>query len=201
MRKLYVMAILGIASFLTACGGSKQIVNESYDNNSRSPFGDVVEAPCQIYDTKQEYTGWGAFRGSRNQMGDIHINATESAKNNVRQKVKAAYKGLIISYRNSYGNNMGNDIENKMEMAVDQALDNILNDVETECSRWDQVEDDGHVYNYVSIRISKEEVATKTASLVEDKLTEDEKLRIDFKEARFREEMQKRFEQFKDGNN
>ena len=78
---------------------------------------------------------------------------------------------------------------------------NILNDVETECSRWDQVEDDGHVYNYVSIIISKEEVATKTASLVEDKLTEDEKLRIDFKEARFREEMQKRFEQFKDGNN
>ncbi len=199
MKKLFKQAnligLMAVSMAFAACGSSKAVMAQQEEG---SPFGDTYEAPCQFYDTKQEFAGWGESRGAKNEMGVIHQKATASAQNNVRQKVRAAYKGMISTYSGSHGNNQGNDIEDKFQTACDQALDGILNDTETACSRWGKVGEDGHLSNFVGIKISKEELATKTASAVEDKLTEDEKLRIDFNEANFREEMLKRMEQFKE---
>ena len=51
---------------------------------------------------------------------------------------------------------------------------------------------------HVSVEISKADAARRVTEAVEDKLTQDEKDRIGFNEEQYREQMQQRFEQYKE---
>ncbi|MBQ6732515.1 MAG: hypothetical protein IJR06_05285 [Paludibacteraceae bacterium] len=197
--KSLIGILILLVTLATSCSAKKAATQSSNSNKSGNPFGETYEAPCTVYDTNQEFTATGMFRGSKNQMNVVQTRALQNAQQLVRLKVKHAYKGLVSEYSSSIGNNKGNDVEDKMEMACDKALDGILNDTKAECTRWGAVDEDGHLYCYMAIRISKRDLAEKATKEVKNLLTEDEKDRIRFNEMNFRNEMNKRFEEFKEG--
>lgn len=199
MRKLHVIiALLGIAAFLTSCGGNKQVVQT--DSGSKSPFGDVYEAPCTVYDTPEEFAATGIYRGSMNQKGEAHKFALQNAQSIVRMKIKHAYEGMVSEFSQSIGSNQGNDIETKISQAGDQIIDVVVNNTSESCLRYGTVGDDGHIECYVAIKISKEDLSQKITNTVENKLTEEEKMKIGFDEMKYREQMEKKFKEYKSAN-
>ncbi len=197
MNFIAVIAMMVVA--LTACGSKKQVAQSSVPSGGANPFGVTVAPPCEIYDTPTEFTATGIFRGSANQKQEVHKNALLNAQEIVRLKMKHVYKGMVSDYSSSVGNNKGNDIERKMNSAGDRIIDAIVNETAENCLRFGEVQSDGHLECYVSIKISKQEVAQKIAQEVQDKLTQDEKDRIGFNEQEYRKQMEQRFQQYKEG--
>ncbi len=78
-------------------------------------------------------------------------------------------------------------------MAGDQVIDAVINDTRATCVKFSAVDDRGDIECYVGIRISKPELAKKIAERVGNVLTEEEKMRIDYNEKKFRDRMEARF--------
>ena len=199
MKKICSLTIMSmiVAFGLSSCGAKKQIAQPSASSGS-SPFGVTYTTPCEIYDTPTEFTATGIFRGSANQKQEVHKNALLNAQDIVRIKMKHAYKGMVSDYSSSTGNNQGNDIERKMTSAGDRIIDVIVNETSESCLRFGEVQSDGHLECYVSIRIPKQEVAQKVAQEVKDKLSQEEKDRIGFNEQEYRKQMEERFKQYQE---
>lgn len=199
MKKMNFIAVIAMMVVaLTACGSKKQVAQSSALSGGANPFGVTVAPPCEIYDTPTEFAATGIFRGSANQKQEVHKNALLNAQEIIRLKMKHAYKGMVSDYSSSVGNNKGNDIERKMTSAGDRIIDAIINETSENCLRFGEVQADGHLECYVSIKISKQEVAQKVAQEVQDKLTQEEKDRIGFNEQEYRKQMEQRFQQYKD---
>lgn len=196
--KLFTV-VLGIAMVFSACGTKKTVAQNS-SKGGGNPFGETYAMPCEVYDTPQEFAATGIFRGSSNQRGEVQKNALLNAQDLVRLKMKHAYKGMVSEYSASIGGNQGNDIERKMASAGDRIIDAIINETAQSCTRWSAIEDDGHITCYTAIQIPKQETAKRIAEEIQDKLTQEEKERINFNEFTYRKQMEERFQQFKDEN-
>lgn len=200
MKKILLsLAVASLALVFVSCGSSKNVVSNN-NNNNGNPFGETYEMPCAVYDTDTDFAATGIFRGSSYQKGELLKWALQNAQEQVRMKIQHAYKGMVSNYSQNLGNNQGNDIERKMTMAGDQIIDAMINDTRAVCQRFGAVDDSGHIECYVAIQISKKDLSDKVAKAVENVLTEDEKMRIGFNEMKYREQMNKSFEQYKSGN-
>lgn len=197
MKKITVLAASALVAVLCSCGGSKQVA-ESGATKSENPFGETYEAPCQVYDTKDNFAATGIYRGSSMQRAELEDNAQELAKRLIRGKFSHSYKGMISDYSSTIGNNRGNDINTKLERAGDQILDIVMNDIAAKCIRFSKVFDDGTQECYVAIEVPKEVIAEKVARQVADVLTEEEKEKINFNEYNYRKQMEERLRNYKE---
>lgn len=189
-KNLFVCAVaITLMVMVSACGSNKQTAQ----NNSKNPFGDTFEAPCQELDTETEFGATGIYKCSAAQKGQAQMYALQNAQQIVRMKIHHAYKGMVSDFNQSYGGNAGNDIQNKISMAGDQVIDAVINDTRATCVKFSAVDDRGDIECYVGIRISKQELAKKITERVGNVLTEEEKMRIDYNEKKFRDRMEARF--------
>jgi hypothetical protein len=198
MKKSFNLMVLSVSLVvLSACGSGKQIAGQQSNrvNNAGSPFGDVYESPCTELDSETEFAATGIASGSRNLMGELQGLALANAQGIARQKMQHAYKGAIDDYTNSVGTNTGRDIETKLERGGTQIIDRIVNDTRATCGpKFSSVDDKGNVTCYVGIRISKKQLAEAIANQV----SEDEEMKIRFKEQDFRKRMEESFNKFKE---
>ncbi len=189
--------LLMTALVLSSCSAKQPLAG---GQKTQNPFGETFEAPCQVYDTKQDFAASTSFRGSSMQRNEVQKNALLAAQDLIRLKMQHAYVGMVSEYSASVGNNRGNDIERKMSSAGDRIIDAIINETLQSCVRWSGIYDDGDIECYIAIEISKEETARRISKEVKDHLTQDEKDRIGFNEEQYREKMQKRFEEYKENH-
>lgn len=196
MKTFHSFAVLLMTVLVLSSCGAKQAVAQS--QKTQNPFGETFEAPCQVYDTKQDFAASTSFRGSSMQRNEVQKGALLAAQELIRLKMQHAYKGMVSEYSASVGNNRGNDVERKMTSAGDRIIDAIINETMQSCTRWSGIYDDGDIECYIAIEISKEETARRISQEVKDHLTQEEKDRIGFNEEVYREKMQKRFEEYQE---
>ena len=159
------------------------------------PFGDVYEVPAAEHDTDDYFGATGIASGPKARMDVLQMAALTNAQNIVRQKMQHAYKGAIDDYSSYIGNNAGADAVNKVERAGTQIIDAIVNDTQaTKGPMFSAVDEKGNVTCYVGIRVSKKAIAEK----ITDYVSEDEELKIRFKEDQFRQKMEENFKKFKE---
>lgn len=194
MKKVLFFAMTALMCM--SCAAKKPVAQQP--TRSTNPFGDTFEAPCTVYDTPEHFAATGIFRGSSRQLGEVQKGALLNAQELVRLKMQHAYKGMVSEYASNIGNNQGNDIERKMTSAGDRMIDAIINETAQSCTKYGAVEEDGHITCYTAIEIPKGDAAQRIAKAVKDNLTDDEKMRINFNEDQYRQQMEKRFEEFKD---
>ena len=89
---------------LSSCGAQKATVTTN-STPSQSPFGEVYEVPCAVYDTPEQFAATGIYRGSSYQKGECQLNALQNARQLVYEKYHHAYKGMVSNYSQSIGNN------------------------------------------------------------------------------------------------
>ena len=193
-----VLVVIVVCVIAVGCGAKK--LSSTVEKKVQNPFGETFESPCQVYDTPQEFAATGIFRGSSRQMGEVQYQALLKAQEMIRLKMKHAYQGVVRNYSVAIGNNQGNDIELKMTSAGDHIFDQIINETTQSCTRWSEVEDDGHITCYIAIQIPKGDVAAKISKDVENKLTQEEKERIGFNEQEYRKEMARSFKGYKENH-
>ena len=198
MKLSTLFSVSAVVLLFCSCASKKEVVQTS---TAKSPFGETFTAPCTVYDTDDEFAATGIFRGSSLQMGEVHANALTNAQEIVKQKFHHSFHGMISNYSSSIGNNRGNDIEAKMQRAGDQVLEGILNDTKESCTQYSEVFDDGNVQCYVAIKVSKTDLAQKTAKKINDNLTKEEKEAIKFDEYQYRKQMEERLRQYKEEEN
>lgn len=194
MKKILVMVAAAAAMLLSSCGTTKQVVTAT-SNTSTSPFGPVSEVPAAEHDTDEYFGATGIATGPYARMGNLQLLALTNAQDMVRQKIKHAYKGMVSNYMQEYGNNLGTDVKDKLQRAGDQMIDAIVND--TQASKgplFSNVDEKGNVTCFIGIRVSKK----MTTERITDYVSEDEELKIDFKESQYREKMQKAFANYKE---
>lgn len=198
-KTMFIITMLFCGMMLfSACGSTKATAQNNNTTKSNSPFGETYQMPCEEYDSQSEFAATGIYKCSANQKGEAQKNALLNAQQLVRMKVAHTYKGMLSDFSSSYGGNAGNDVQNKMVMAGDQAINAVLDHTRATCVRFSGIDGRGDIECYVGIRISKMELAEKIAGRVNDVLSQDEKTRIDFNEKKYREEMEKRFADFKE---
>ena len=180
---------------MLSCGSTKKAATTESKPKAGSPFGEVYEAPCAVYDDDDFFAATGIASGSKNRMDVLQTSALTNAQNIVRQKMQHAYKGAIDDYSNFVGNNSGSDAQAKVERAGTQIIDAVINDTRAFCGpKFSAVDEKGDVTCFVGIKVSKKVIADK----ITNHLSNDEELKIRFQEEEFRKRMEQSFEKFKE---
>ncbi len=201
MKKMnFLVAIAAVCvCFLSGCGMYRPMSVPVTSSGGVAPFGETYTIPNPVADSPTEFAATGVYRGSSYQKGECILNALENAKQQVYAKYHHSYNGMISNYSSTIGNNRGNDITTKLERSGDQVVNAMLNDIMAEAPKFSAVQEDGMVECYVTIRVSKAEIAAKVAKKVADVLTDEEKEEIGFQEYNYRKQMEERMKNYKDG--
>ncbi len=200
MKKFFVFTMIIAAMGFASCGTSKQTAQNpmtaAVAAQSTNPFGQTYDAPLTGYNTNDESFGAiGIAYASRTRIAELQSIAMTNAQNLIRQQMAHAYRGAIDDYMNMVGNNAGTDIESKIERGGTQIINTMVNDVKNSSDpKFSGVDEKGNMTCYIGIRISKKEFADKVADYVSD----DEELKIRFKEDQFRKRMEESFKSFKE---
>lgn len=146
--------------------------------------GTNVEIPCAEYQDDADY-----FRdfgvGTSNNLQSARKDAIMAAKSMIRQKLAEFVQGFTTDYANSYaGSKADDDVQRKMESDMKAAVEGMLNAAGKVCESR-RTNDRGTIDYYYAIEIPKKDM--KKAMI--DKLSEDEKLGIDFRESLFEQKM------------
>lgn len=184
------IAIAGLIA--SGCGPIRQMSQ----TQSMSPFGqNIADAPCVEKDTHEYFVGIGIETCTKYTMNEGAQKALMAAQTQVASKMKSRIKAATTQYLNSYGNNQGADAQNKMENMGEKVINAIMNDTYAECGpRYSNMDDKGNVQCYIGVRIYKKRIVDAMVNQVSN----DEKMKIDFKEKQFREQMEKAFNEYKD---
>lgn len=200
MKKIFTFAaIVCAALMMVSCGASKKVAQVA-PAQPGNPFGggDFYEAPCADADTRDYFAATGIAIGAKARIAELQLMALENAKQMIRQKMQHAYKGAIDNYMNSVGTNAGNDIEAKLEAGGTQIIDLIVDEVSATCGpKYSAVDERGDVTCFIGIRVPKRALAETIVDNVRDNVSEDEELKIRFKEDEFRKRTLENFERFK----
>lgn len=201
MKKLDLKVIMAVACvcFFGSCGVNKNsVINTA--SRSGNPFGDVYELPAAEYDTDEYFGATGIATGPATRQDVLQSAALTNAQNLVRQKMKHAYQGMIDDYSNYVGTSAGTNAETKIERGGTQIIDAVVNETRATKVVFSGVDDKGNMTCYTGIRISKKELAEKIVEQVTEAVSEDEELKVRFKEEEFRKNMDERFKKFKENN-
>lgn len=195
MKKILMsVALIGT---LVSCGSTKNSVNKNYEASrtpqTTNPFGPVYDVPDFEPDTDEYFAATGIATGAKERMGILRQDALTNAQNIIRQKMEHAYEGMISDYSKSTGINASSDIKEKIERGGDQIIEAIVNDTQEKSVKYSGVDEKGNVTCFVSIRISKKQVADQIA----DRISEDQELKLRFDEEQFRKRMQDKFKEYK----
>lgn len=201
MKKIFTFAaVVGAAMMMVSCGASRQVA-QSAPAKSGNPFGDVYEAPCAEADSPEYFAATGIAVGAKARMADLQRLALANAQQVIRMKMEHAYKGAVDDYMNSVGTNAGTDIETKLEAGGSQIMDLVVNETVATCGpKYSSVDDKGNMTCYVGIRIPKKALVETIVDNVADNVSEEEELKIRFKEDEFRKRTLEKFQNYKEQN-
>ena len=185
--------------FFSSCGVNRSAMT-NVASRSGNPFGDVYEMPAAEYDTDEYFGATGIATGPATRQDVLQSAALTNAQNLVRQKMKHAYQGLIDDYSNYVGTSAGTNAETKIERGGTQIIDAIVNETRATKVVFSGIDDKGNMTCYTGIRVSKTDLAEKIAEQVAEAVSEDEELKVRFKEDEFRKKMNERFKEFKENN-
>lgn len=195
------MAVICMAAI--GCGTSKRVTTTQEQQQQRNPFGELRAMPTDIYevDTPEYFAQTGIASGSAAQMGQLQLNALANAREMLQNRLQTAYEGVVSTFTSTFGNNAGSDLQNALTSGVDNVLKGYLGNLGAfKPPHFSLVDDKGNTTCYISIRMSKNELAEKISQKVTDNVSEDEELQIQFRQEEFRKYKDEVLNKFKESN-
>lgn len=136
------------------------------------------------------------FRANNTGESTNQSMAKKKAMSNARLDLAAAIetqvKAVIDNYFSSYTNSEAIDDKERYEGLSREVINQELNGIRTVCEQFTKTEQ-GSYKCYVAIELAGEEILNGMKSRISD----DDKLKIDFQYEKFKEEFEKEMEQFK----
>lgn len=187
-RSAVMLALLAfiLTPSMQSCKSSKSVVKES---------GEVAIATyCSgpEYFSDNEY-----FRANNSGESTSQSMAKKKAMSNARLDLAAAIetrvKAVIDNYFSSYTSGPDIDDKERYEGLSREVINQELNGIRTKCEQFTKLAN-GNYKCYVAIELAGDEILNG----MKNRISDDEKLKIDFQYEKFKEEFQKEMDQFKD---
>ncbi len=187
MKKLNYVSLLVLVAvaILAGCKGKEKI-----------PAGEKeVIVPCSGSDY---FTTAKAFRA--NSIGESQDQVTSkkkaltNARNELAQAINTTVKTVTDNYVNSREFNNKEEVEERFESLNREVVNQTLSGIRTLCEKLVKT-DQGTYKTYVAIELSAEELVSK----YNERLSKDERLKIDYDYEKFKETFEKEMEKM--GNN
>lgn len=141
--------------------------------------------PCGgYYDDADYMRDYGIATGEN--PASAQSASIEAAKANLRKHMEEFVQGFSTSYLNDYaGSKPTDDIHRKIEGETKAAIQGALNRSEKLCQEY-KMDTDGVTYMYyAAFQISVNKLKKDISNRINNKLTDDEKRRIDFEQIQF----------------
>jgi len=180
MKTLFISAAVVAAMLCASCGTQKQVQTQNVA--SKDPIGNLHELTIAETTDADFFGATGVSYGARIRKDMLQLNALRSAQKQIREQMAYAYKGVIEDYALTMGNNVGMDFLSKVEDAGKIVIDKKINEVSSSSKpQFSDVDDKGNIECYISIRISKKELADEIKENLKESVPEAQKMEIDFR--------------------
>lgn len=196
-KNLFILvAFVAGVCVMTSCGGSSKAVvapqpSVQPASASFSDLGPTKRFPLMREATEEEWYEVGTAVGPKARMSQVRVQALRNARQLIRESMSEAYKGLVSEYSNMVGNNIGTDYQEKAEAAGDRIIDAVTGQLPPVDEQYN-IDEKGNITFFRLVKMSKKELADK----IVDAVSNDEELRLRFKEQEFRKYMQEKFKEF-----
>ncbi len=189
MKKLtYSLLVLAAAVFAVGCKGKKE---------TAQPKGEVeVIVPCS---GSEYFTTNKVFRA--NSIGESQDQQTSkkkaltNARNELAQSIQTTVKTVTDNYVNSREMNNREEVEERFESLNREIVDQTITGVRTICEKLMKTES-GTYKTYIALELS----AADLVSAYNEKISKDERLRIDYDYEKFKETFEKEMDKMGKGN-
>ncbi|NBP68078.1 MAG: hypothetical protein EBR30_16275 [Cytophagia bacterium] len=189
MKKLtYSLLVLAAAVFAVGCKGKKE---------AAQPKGEVeVVVPCSGSDY---FTTAKVFRANSIGESSDQVASKKKALSNARAELAASIsttvKAVTDNYLNSREMNNREEVEERYEQLNREVVEQQLTGVRTICEKLMRTEQ-GTYKTYMALELS----AADLVSAYNEKLSKDERLKIDYDYEKFKETFDKEMEKMGKGN-
>lgn len=178
MKHLKKIAILSLVILFSSCGGKK----------AQAPTGEVeIEVPC----SGEEFWGSNDFFRS-NAVGESSDQSTSkkkalsNARADLASSINTTIKGTIDNYFNSREFNNVEEVEERFEGLTREVINQELSSVKVICEKLFQSSEDKYK-TYVALEMGAEALL----SSMNERLSKDERIKIDYDYEKFKEEFYK----------
>ena len=183
MKKLINFSCITIAAAMVIIGGCK--------SKQKTPAGEKeVVVPC---------SGAGYFTDSKtfrsNSIGESMDQVTSkskaltNARNELAASIQTTVKTVTDNYTNSTSLNKKEELEQKFESLNREVVNQTLSGIRTICEKLVQTKD-GTYKTYIAIELSADDLVKK----YNERLSTDDKLKIDYDYQKFKETFEKEME-------
>lgn len=189
MKKLtYSLLVLAVAVFAVGCKGKKE---------AAQPKGEVeVVVPCSGPDY---FTTNKVFRANSIGESSDQVASKKKALSNARAELAASIsttvKAVTDNYLNSREMNNREEVEERYEQLNREVVEQQLTGVRTICEKLMRTEQ-GTYKTYMALELS----AADLVSAYNEKLSKDERLKIDYDYEKFKETFDKEMDKMGKGN-
>lgn len=190
MKKLALSALTMIALgtvFVTGCKSKKEV---------KAPKGEVeVSVPCSGPDffTTNKFFRANSIGESQDQVVSKK-KALTNARNELAQAIQTTVKTVTDNYVNAREMNNREEVEERFESLNREVVDQTISGVRTICEKLMKTSD-GTYKTYIAIELSADELVSK----YNERISKDERLKIDYDYEKFKETFEKEMEKM--GNN
>ncbi len=189
MKKLtYSLLVLAVAAFAVGCKGKKE---------TAKPKGETeVIVPCS---GSEYFTTNKVFRA--NSIGESQDQQTSkkkaltNARNELAQSIQTTVKTVTDNYVNSREMNNREEVEERFESLNREIVDQTITGVRTICEKLMKTEA-GTYKTYIALELS----AADLVSAYNEKISKDERLKIDYDYEKFKETFEKEMDKMGKGN-
>ena len=189
MKKLtYSLLVLASAAFVIGCKGKKEVT---------PPKGEVeVVVPCS---GSEYFTTAKVFRANSIGESQDQVASKKKALSNARAELAASIsttvKAVTDNYLNSREMNNREEVEERYEQLNREVVEQQLTGVRTICEKLMRT-DQGTYKTYIALELS----AADLVSAYNEKLSKDERLKIDYDYEKFKETFDKEMAKMGGGN-
>lgn len=185
---LLMLAAIFMVPALNSCKSSKE---------TKAPEDEVL---VQTYCSGPEYfTNAEYFRANSVGESTDQVMSKKKALSNAKQELAGAIettiKAVIDNYFSSYEANNVEDVRERYEGLSREVINQKLNGIKTICEKQTKTKD-GNYKTYVAIELAGDEIL----NAMNDRVSKDTKLEMDFQYDKFKKELEKEMENYK-GNN
>ena len=186
MKRTVIILAAAAMMVFGACRSNKNVITQEQMGNKE------VELPCAGagQDSEDYFGGMGVAENVN--MQNARLAAINAAKSMVNAKLGGLAKGLATDYvRTQAGGAQMDDVQRIAEREITAVIERMLNDAEQTCEKLYQTPS-GTYQSHIAIRISKKELASKTATALSD----DQKLEGMFHRDQFRKWMEEYMKEY-----
>lgn len=183
MKKLMNVSFIAITAAAIVIGGCK--------SKEKTPTGEKeVVVPCS---GPQFFTDKTTFRS--NSIGESMDQVTSkkkaetNARNELAQAISTTVKTVTDNYTNSRSQNTKEDLEQKFESLNREIVDQQLQGIRTICEKLMQTKE-GTYKTYIAIELSADDLLKK----YNERMSTDDKLKIDYDYQKFKDTFDKEME-------